>query len=88
MTLFDNFNGGGVENGGGEPVSSTKGKAYCLTSITTYHWNEEKGTPPGTLGLTAKGAGWAGAGAWGRGRPPPPRARTARPTSTGGLTSP
>src|SRR5207244_3032532 len=38
-------------NGATEPTFSTGGKAYCVTSIQTYHWNGGKGKAPGTLGL-------------------------------------
>jgi PKD repeat protein len=51
IKLFDNSNGGGVLNGGKPPTFTTKGKAYCLVSITTYHWNNAKGKAPGTIGL-------------------------------------
>ena len=50
--LFDNSNGFGVQNGGKPPTFSTKGKSYCVVSITTYHWNNGKGQTPGWLGLT------------------------------------
>jgi hypothetical protein len=52
ITLFDNSNGGGVQNGGKPAVFSTKGKTYCLSSLTTYHWNNAKGATPGTIGLS------------------------------------
>ena len=52
IKLFDNSNGGGVQNGGKPPSFSTNGKAYCLASITTYHWNNGQGKTPGTIGLT------------------------------------
>jgi len=51
--LFDNSNFGGVLNGAKAPSFTTKGKFYCLVSITTYHWNNGLGKKPGTLGLTA-----------------------------------
>ena len=52
IKLFDNSNGGGVLNGGTAPSFGTKGKAYCLVSITTYHWNNAQGKKPGTIGLS------------------------------------
>jgi hypothetical protein len=51
ITLFDNSNTGGVLNGGTAPTFSTKGKAYCLSSLGTYHWNNAQGAAPGTIGL-------------------------------------
>src|SRR5262249_50512655 len=54
---------------GKPPSFSTKGKAYCLASIVTYHWHGGKGAKPGTLGLAGsspvgpyKAAGSAGQG--------------------------
>ena len=55
ITLFDNTNGTGVNDGGAPPSFSTMGKAYCLTYIQTYHWNGGAGAPPGTLGLKRTG---------------------------------
>jgi PKD repeat protein len=52
VKLLDTSNTGGVLNGARPPSFSTKGKAYCLLSITTYHWNNGKGRSPGTIGLT------------------------------------
>src|SRR5579871_1328681 len=52
VTLFDNWNGGGVQNGATPPTFTTAGKAYCLVEIETYHWNNGQGAPPGTLGLS------------------------------------
>ena len=50
-TLFDNSNGGGVQNGGKPATFSTGKKTYCLASITTYHWNNGQGAAPGSIGL-------------------------------------
>lgn len=50
--LFDSSNVYGVVNGAKQPSFSTGGKAYCLASITTYHWNNGQGKKPGTIGLT------------------------------------
>lgn len=52
VTIFDNTNGGGVSNGGTPPTFSTKGKAYCLTYIFHYHWNNGSGPTPGKVGVT------------------------------------
>jgi hypothetical protein len=51
ITLFDNTNGYEVSNGGVPPTFSTHGKAYCVTYIQTYHWNNGKGSAPGHLSL-------------------------------------
>ena len=55
VKLFDNSNGGGVQNGGKLPSFTTYGTigvtAWCLNSITTYHWNNGQGAKPGTIGL-------------------------------------
>jgi hypothetical protein len=55
VKLFDNSNGQGVQNGGKPPSFGTYGTvgvgAYCLNSITTYHWNNGQGKKPGTIGL-------------------------------------
>ncbi len=55
VKVFDNSNGFGVSNGGTSPSFDTKGTAYCLTSITTYHWNDMKGAKPGTIALSTAG---------------------------------
>ena len=55
LKLFDNTNGGGVTNGAIGPTFSTKGIAYCVTQIDTYHWNGGKGSTPGTVGLESSG---------------------------------
>jgi hypothetical protein len=51
ITLFNNSNVYGVDDGGTPPTFSTHGKAYCLTYIETYHWNDGNGQSPGTVGL-------------------------------------
>ena len=56
VKIFDNSNGGGVQNGGRPPTFSTGGKAYCLTRIQTYHWNNGQGRRPGQLGLVPVGS--------------------------------
>lgn len=52
VTVFDNTNGGGVTNGGKPASFSTHGKAYCLTYVYHYHWNNGVGPTPGKVGLT------------------------------------
>lgn len=52
IKLFDSSNGGGVQNGASPPSFTTQGKAYCVTQITTYHWNNGEGAQPGQLGLS------------------------------------
>jgi hypothetical protein len=51
MTLFSNWNGDAVSDGGAPPSFSTSGQAYCLVSISTYHWFDGNGATPGTIGL-------------------------------------
>jgi hypothetical protein len=51
FTLFDSSNTQGVQNGGKPAVFSTKGKAYCVAQIVTYHWNNGQGATPGSIGL-------------------------------------
>jgi len=72
IKLFDNSNGGGVLNGGKPPTFSTNGKAYCLVSITTYHWNNAMGKAPGTIGLTGSSTAgpFAAKGSSGQGSAP------------------
>jgi hypothetical protein len=60
-TLFDDSNAQGVQNGGKPASFTTKGKTYCLASLTTYHWNDGKGAAPGSIGLKVlSGLGGAG----------------------------
>jgi hypothetical protein len=40
-----------VSNGGTPPTFTTSGQAYCLVSISTYHWNDGNGAAPGTIAL-------------------------------------
>jgi hypothetical protein len=51
-TLFDNWNTSAVGNNGKPPTFDTAGKPYCLSSISTYHWNFGNGKMPGTISLT------------------------------------
>lgn len=56
IILFNNWNSGGVDNGGTPPTFSTGGRPYCLVFAATYHWNGGKGAPPGRIELVG-GAG-------------------------------
>ncbi len=50
--LFDNSNDGGVSNQPILTTSFTLSERSRITKITTYHWNNGKGTPaPGTIAL-------------------------------------
>jgi hypothetical protein len=49
--LLNNTNGFGVKSGGTPPSFSTDGKAYCVTYLEHYHWNDGKGGAPGRIGL-------------------------------------
>jgi hypothetical protein len=57
ITLFDNSNFAGVQNGGKPPFFFTTNamfpgvSTWCLNSITTYHWNNGAGSTPGKIGL-------------------------------------
>lgn len=51
--LFNNWNPGGVLGGGTPPTFGTHGRAYCLSSIATYHWNGGAGAKLGTIELTS-----------------------------------
>jgi hypothetical protein len=50
--LYTNNNVGGVLGGGKAPTFSTGGRVYCLVEVATYHWNNGRGAPGGTLLLT------------------------------------
>ncbi len=62
IKLLDNSNGGGVLGGGRQPSFITKGVAYCLMQLVTYHWNNGQGAKPGTIGLN--GAAGVKLGPW------------------------
>jgi len=80
VKLFDNSNGGGVSNGGKQPSFTTYGTigvtAWCLNSITTYHWNNGQGAKPGTIGLGPLSFGAIV-------NPVPPRPATGSPGANG-----
>lgn len=50
-TMFSISNVGGVRNGPTRPSTFTLSSPYRLTKITTYHWNEGRGAPAGTIAL-------------------------------------
>jgi hypothetical protein len=56
FAIFDNYNSDAVQKGASAPSFDTRVRQpkarYCLVRIETYHWNNEKGAAPGTLGLT------------------------------------
>ena len=62
--IFDNTNVALVGNGGRRPTFGTAGKAYCVTSIQTYHWNNGRGAGAagGFVGLSAWGTALGGPG--------------------------
>lgn len=49
--LYTNFNAGGVGNGPPGGPSFTLKSPVCLTSVTTYHWNNGRGATPGVITL-------------------------------------
>jgi hypothetical protein len=53
--LFDNWNGGAVENGGTPPSFDTAGQSYCVNQIATYHWNGGRGKAGGRISLVGGG---------------------------------
>jgi hypothetical protein len=61
--LFDNTNAALVGTGGRRPTFNTGGKAYCVTAVETYHWNNGKGTTAtGFVGLTGTSTAIGGLG--------------------------
>lgn len=48
---FDPRNG--YANSGSAPSFSTNGKAYCLDSLSTTHYNDGNGKAPGSIGLVS-----------------------------------
>lgn len=49
--LFDNGNIAGVQNAPTKETQFTLDKTRHITKITDYHWNNAKGSTPGTIGL-------------------------------------
>ncbi|MFI5034797.1 MAG: PKD domain-containing protein [Acidimicrobiales bacterium] len=62
LKLFDNWNGGGVLGGGRSPSFTTRGVAYCVVQLVTYHWNNSHGSKPGMIGLS--GINGSSVGSW------------------------
>jgi hypothetical protein len=64
--LFDNRNAALVGNGGRRPTFNTGGKAYCVTYVQTYHWNNGKGAvAAGFVGLIGTSTALDGLGSIG-----------------------
>jgi hypothetical protein len=64
--LFDNTNAALVGNGGRRPAFNTGGKAYCVISVQTFHWNHGKGAAAtGFVGLTGTSTALGGPGSIG-----------------------
>lgn len=53
VTLFNNFNPGGVVNQPRATTTFTVASATTITGVQTYHWNAGRGKTPGTIKLTA-----------------------------------
>ncbi len=51
ILLFDNKNNDGVSNNPPRPAEFKISKAYYVTSVWDYHWNEGKGATAGNIGL-------------------------------------
>jgi hypothetical protein len=61
--LFDNTNAALVGNGGRRPRFDTGGKAYCVTYVQTYHWNNGEGArATGFVGLIGTSTALGGLG--------------------------
>lgn len=48
--IYSNMNPKKVYNAGRSPTFTIDGP-WLITSMTTYHWNNKKGAPPGTIAL-------------------------------------
>ncbi|NSW55765.1 MAG: hypothetical protein HPY44_07130 [Armatimonadetes bacterium] len=62
VTLFDNSNTVGVQNGPSQPTVFSLDRPHGIALVRTYHWNSGKGATPGTLAL--RGADGAVYGPW------------------------
>jgi hypothetical protein len=51
VTLFNNFNSGGVVNQPRTATTFTLATGKVVTAIQTYHWNNGRGKSPGTVKL-------------------------------------
>lgn len=49
--IFDNYNTYAVYNQAKEPSQFTINEPHVITHIDNYHWNDQQGSPPGTIGL-------------------------------------
>ena len=64
-----------VQNGASVPSVFTTAKAWRVTEIWTYHWNDARGVAPGTIGLKSLTTGklygpWKAIGSPGQGGVP------------------
>lgn len=46
-------NDGAIEGGGGKPPTVKQDRAYFVTEVCAYHWNNGKGAPAGEITLKA-----------------------------------
>jgi formylglycine-generating enzyme required for sulfatase activity len=70
--IFDNWNAGAVDNGA-KPPSVIIQNPVCLVRIATYHWNQGRGSPPGSISLAAFNVilgSWRASGSSGQGSAP------------------
>jgi len=51
VLLFDSSNDQGTLNGPTRPAEFETTRSFHITSIWTYHWNDEFGALPGSIGL-------------------------------------
>ncbi len=49
--IFNNWNIAGVYNNPTRPTTFTLNQSYVITLIQNYHWNNAKGSTPGTIAL-------------------------------------
>jgi len=51
VVLYTNNNSGGVSSGPTQPTRFTLNAAARISSLLTYHWNDGRGQPPGSISL-------------------------------------
>ena len=51
IVVFDTWNTDAVENGPIQPARFSISRAYRVTNIRSYHWNNGQGSPRGNIGL-------------------------------------
>jgi hypothetical protein len=51
VVLYTNNNSGGVSSGPTQPTRFTLNTAARISSLLTYHWNDGRGQPPGSISL-------------------------------------